>query len=174
MASEGKTASAVISPCETYRYLLSRPGEDSARAWAPLVFIMLNPSTADARSDDPTIRRCRGFARDWGYNGLVVVKLFALRATDPSELAGADDPVGPENDAWLRHIAGQHPIMVAAWGANGPRERVEKVLEIINEKGAQLWSLGVTKAGAPSHPLYIPRDRRLSRWPETREQRMNP
>src|SRR3954454_15761859 len=93
---------AVISACGRYRYLLSRqvgPGLRTA------TFIMLNPSTADATNDDPTIRRCIGFARQWGCGRLAVLNLFAVRATDPAEMKRADDPVGPENRDWFdRHL----------------------------------------------------------------------
>src|SRR3954453_788312 len=106
---------AVISACGRYRYLLTRqvgPGTRTA------VFIMLNPSTADATDDDPTIRRCIGFARQWGCGRLAVLNLFALRATDPAWMKQADNPVGPENRDWFdRTFPASHdgPV-VCAWG----------------------------------------------------------
>src|SRR5262245_44648837 len=92
---------AVISNCGRYRHVLTRqvgPGTRTA------TFILLNPSTADARVNDPTIRRVIGFTRQWGYDRLTVLNLFAVRATDPADLKRADDPVGPENKAWFEKV----------------------------------------------------------------------
>ena len=122
---------------------------------------MLNPSTADARRDDPTIRRCMGFARTWGYGGVEVVNLFALRATDPSRLRIARDPVGPENDAHIRAVARRSSALVVAWGIHGAlRERDAEVLALLSRR-APTHSLGWTKDGHPRHPLYLRRDARL-------------
>lgn len=156
---------ATLSECGTYRYTLSRPRQELISQGPPAVFVMLNPSTADANQDDPTIRRCRGFARDWGCAGIVVVNLFALRATDPAEIPDHPDPEGPDNDRWLRHIAAQYEDLVVAWGANAPEQRVEQVRSILTEHNANLWCLGTTQSGAPRHPLYVPRDRTLQPWP---------
>lgn len=157
---------AKISDCGQYRYLLERSPESLFCEGAPAVFLMLNPSIADATIDDPTIRRCRRFARDWGRNGLVVANIYAWRATDPSELARAIDPVGPENNQVLRTLAEDHKDIVCAWGANGSPERVEEVVALLTGSGARLWCLGTTKAGAPRHPLYVKADQPLVRWPE--------
>jgi len=106
---------AGFSPCGCYRYWLTRTWDESRSA---VCWLMLNPSTADATRDDPTIRRCIGIARRWGHGGIVAVNLFALRATDPAELVRAVDPVGPENDAAVRsHTAGLR--VIAAWGSKG-------------------------------------------------------
>src|SRR3989449_11540410 len=105
---------ACFSRCGTYRYALWR-------RWAAgpqVLFVMLNPSTADAQRDDPTIRRCIGFARRWGCGGIEVVNLFALRATDPRRLRYTRDPVGPENVAHLARAAGRASLVGAAWGAD--------------------------------------------------------
>ena len=98
-----------------YRYLLWRYWGEAKR----LVWVLLNPSTADARQDDPTIRRCVGFAKGWGYDGIQVVNLFAYRATDPRELKAVVDPVGPRNDEFIERAARGHEMVVVAWGANG-------------------------------------------------------
>lgn len=118
------------------------------------MIIGLNPSTADARREDPTIRRCIRFARDWGGAGLVVVNLFAYRATYPVDLKAAPDPIGPRNDYWIRRIAAQAQIRVAAWGNHGMfMDRAAKVQRILRGK---LCCLRQTAAGQPAHPLYLP------------------
>jgi hypothetical protein len=124
---------------------------------------MLNPSTADAALDDPTIRRCMGFASDHGFGGIRVVNLFALRSTDPSELRSQPEPVGPENDTWLARTFGEAaqddlPV-IAAWGVHGVfRGRDRQVIALGRRMGARLACLGTSKAGHPRHPLYIRRD----------------
>jgi hypothetical protein len=135
-----------------YRYGLLR-GWAEGRGIA--LWIMLNPSTADDKVDDPTIRRCIGFSRAWGCAGLVVVNLFALRSTDPKALSAARDPCGPDNDAWIRWWASVCPrFVVAAWGSlGGLRGRDEEVLALF--EGVEVSCLGVTKAGNPRHPLYV-------------------
>jgi hypothetical protein len=107
---------AVISACDRYRYVLRRQVGPGARI---ATFIMLNPSTADATQDDPTIRRCIGFARQWGCGQLVVLNLFAFRATDPVDLKRAADPVGPDNESWFRRILPSDGPVVCGWGVHG-------------------------------------------------------
>lgn len=150
-------ADAVISECGTYRYWLERIWD-----WdkAILPWVMLNPSTADHREDDPTIRRVIDYGRRWGYGGIVVVNLFGLRATNPRELAIHPDPVGPENDDYLRMAAGfvRGGTLMVAWGANHAiHPRVEPTLAALRdvEVPPVLHSLGVTKFGNPKHPLYV-------------------
>jgi len=124
---------------------------------------MLNPSTADARRDDPTIRRCVGFARRWGFAQLRVVNLFALRATDPRTLRTVRDPrsiIGPRNDAVLRREARSADVIVAAWGAHGAlHDRATDVLALLPDVAWQC--LGTTKAGLPRHPLMLRSGTRL-------------
>lgn len=121
-----------------------------------LTFVLLNPSTADARADDPTVRRIIGLARGWGFGSLELVNLFALRATRPTELVGAADPVGPSNDRYLAR-AGRNGTVVLAWGNHGRYlGRDRQVLAIL--EGAQLYCLGLTKLGCPRHPLYVQRN----------------
>ena len=126
---------------------------------------MLNPSTADATVDDPTIRRCRGFARAWDCNGIVVANLYALRATDPAELWRHPEPVGPLNDFHLQRLALEHETVVCAWGANARRERVAQVRALFTGPHHRLMCLGVTKDGSPRHPLYVRADQPLIEWP---------
>ena len=143
---------AVLSPCRTWRYRLERQW-DTGKPTS--LFIMLNPSTADGRIDDPTIRRCIAFARGWGMGRLIVCNLFAFRSTDPRALLVAPDPVGPDNDAHIASAAqsvGAGGIIVCAWGASGSSRDISHLVP--NE----LYCLGVTKAGHPRHPLYLRRD----------------
>jgi hypothetical protein len=150
--------SARISDCGNYRWTLSRHwGLGQA-----LAFVMLNPSTADADVDDPTIRRCMGFAKRDGYDGIVVMNLYALRATDPKHLLVAGDAVGRENDPYLTMLLTERvrrglPV-VAAWGAWPDRDpgRVAEVLDLVT--GVDWRCLGHSKSGAPKHPLYIKGD----------------
>lgn len=159
--------SALISDCGKYRYWLRRPARIEYPTTGPALFVMLNPSTADAELDDPTIRRCRGFADSWDCAGIVVANLYAYRATKPADLWKQTFPVGPENNDWLRWLLQEHGEAVCAWGANAKPERVAKFLDIAEEVGARLWCLGTTKAGAPRHPLYIRADQRLVRFRPT-------
>lgn len=165
--------SATFSDDGRYRYTLTRalgPPHKAPRAPSPFgfcgtaVFVMLNPSTADAEADDATIRRCAGFARSWGCVALVVVNLYALRATDPRELKTAADPIGPHNARVLRSTAGAYRHLVCAWGARAELERIEQFAGIASGAGAVLWCLGTTAAGAPRHPLRLRADTRLREW----------
>lgn len=146
-----------------YRYSLSRQWD----AGAPYrVYVMLNPSTADAYADDPTIRRCISFAQRDGFGGIMVLNLFAYRATDPRELGRALDPVGPENDDRLRRVFETQlqlglPV-VAAWGAGAPAARVAAVKALV--PGLQWHHLGLTKGGHPKHPLYLAGATAVEEW----------
>lgn len=155
---------AKISECGKYRYLLTRPATAQSERGTAL-FVMLNPSTADSDVDDPTIRRCRGFAEQWGCNGIVVANLYAYRATNPKELKKPDDPIGPENDRHLHKLALEFEDVVFAWGSNAPADRAAQVADIFQRYGRRIWCLGATKAGAPRHPLYIPYSQSLIPWP---------
>lgn len=148
---------AEISACGRYRYTLRREWDAAA---GTVCFVMLNPSTADALVDDPTIRRCIGFARSWGYGAVEVRNLFALRATDPKELLSAPDPVGPKGDESLRRAAFTVGLVVVAWGASVPFGRDRRALELL--EGTTLACLGLTKGGGPRHPLYVRGDARPS------------
>lgn len=147
-------SSAVISDCGQYRYRLRRTWDASIQT---LGFVMLNPSTADAETDDPTIRRCMGFARDLGFGGISVANLYAYRATKPADLWRASDPVGPLNDATLTALFESPAVgmVVAAWGSNARADRVAQVAAL--PRAATLHALGLTKDGAPRHPLYMPK-----------------
>lgn len=139
--------SAIFSPCGTYRYLLSRRWSQGPRiAWA-----MLNPSTADDKQDDPTIRRCIGFSRAWGFGAMDVVNLYALRATDPAMVRRHPAPVGPENDEHIAAAVGPARVVVAGWGAfRFAAERAERVHGALG----MACCIGTTREGWPRHPLY--------------------
>lgn len=155
--------SAIISSCGRYRYVLTRhiPQHVNFNAPTKVLFIMLNPSTADDKLDDPTIRRCISFAQRERATEMTVVNLFALRATDPKELSIHPNPVGPLNDHYLREQMREHEgsLIIAAWGANKfAYDRAYKVRSMFEDR---LWCLGQTKSGAPKHPLYLPGDSKL-------------
>ena len=148
------TGGAAFSRDGRYRYRLWRRWD---RSRPTIAFCMLNPSTADASRDDPTIRRCIGFARDWGYGGIEVVNIFGLRATDPRDLRSAHDPVGPRNDAFMLRAAALSPVVIA-WGVHGAlRGRGAEALSLLATR-TRLLALGRTRSGAPRHPLYLRRD----------------
>lgn len=144
---------AVISECGLYRYALTRWWGNGPNCG----FIMLNPSTADAERDDPTIRRCIGFAQREGCGGLIVLNLFAFRATKPIDLAKAADPVGPQADHFLLDlIQNVDGPLIAAWGSHWiAGERAKDVTAMI---GRHCVCLGKTKDGHPRHPLYVKGD----------------
>ena len=146
--------SATISKCGQYRYELRRMW-DTAK---PVVlFIGLNPSTADAITDDNTSRVCINYAQRWGYGGLLVGNLFAHRSTDPAVLLTCVDPVGPENDTWLAQLQEEASLVVCAWGGNGAYQgRGNAVLAQLRNPHC----LTTLKNGQPGHPLYKSADLR--------------
>lgn len=143
-------ASAVLSPCTNYRYRLTRRWSTGQ---GTVVFIGLNPSTADERNDDPTILKCIRFAKSWGYAELCMLNLFAWRSTDLSVLSLVDDPVGPDNDAHLFEAAQSARCVIGAWGNHGNLlDRSNRVRSMLPD----LHGLRLNKNGEPSHPLYLP------------------
>lgn len=169
-------AGATISPCGKYRYRLWREwrGTHDPKNWKWLgandgagepighpkacVFVMLNPSTADGTQDDPTIRRCVGFAKSLKFERLEVVNLFAYRATKPSALLSlndSDDPVGPGNLDAFESALLDAGIVICAWGAHGSHLGQDQTA-IGWCKPHETFALGVTKEGHPRHPLYMP------------------
>lgn len=148
-----RSGAVIVGP---YRYTLWRT-IGTRSPFLPILFLMLNPSTADALTDDPTIRRCLAFAGAWGYQSLEVCNLFAFRATNPGLLLRAKDPVGPDNDSYIRAAVARAATVVVAWGAQPSCiGRAAAVLPLVD--GARnVFCLGVTKSGFPRHPLYVPR-----------------
>lgn len=149
---------AGFSRCQSYRYWLWR---EFANGAGHCVFIGLNPSTGDADRDDPTIRRCMGFASDWGYQTMTVVNLFAFRTPEPAELKKAALPEGNSNRASLRRACIRADRIVAAWGTHGNHlnqaNRLRKFFSTY-----ELYCFGTTKANQPLHPLYQPKTARLT------------
>lgn len=173
----------MFSPDRVYRYTLERPlpvgcvAGCRADAGAGLhssgcvtessvvLFIGLNPSTADAETNDPTVRRMIGFARRWGYGRLVVCNIFALRSTDPKALYTHPDPVGSSNDWHLWDEAQRARMVVAAWGNHGAyRERSREVEEMLRACRDAVHVLDLNKSGQPKHPLYVRGDTRPVAW----------
>lgn len=152
---------AQLSECGEYRYRLSRIWNPRKK---PLTFLMLNPSTADANVDDPTIRRCMGFAEREQAGGVVVVNLYALRATNPLDLWQHVDPIGAGNDrAIVKAVKDAGGVIVCAWGGNAPMSRANYVkTNLVNN--AQLLCLGKTKFNEPRHPLYLRKDQPLEKY----------
>ncbi|MEZ9455440.1 DUF1643 domain-containing protein [Vibrio splendidus] len=140
---------AKLSNCRNYRYALWRTW-DTTKPY--VLFIGLNPSTADESSDDPTLTRCINFAKAWGYGGVCMANLFAFRATEPKNMKSQNDPVGSENNKWLVNLADESGIVIAAWGNDGSfLSRSKQVKALI----PNLHYLKMNKSGEPAHPLYL-------------------
>jgi hypothetical protein len=156
MPAEYTALDAYVSPDGVYRYRLSRTWADGKRC----AFVMLNPSTADGMKDDPTIRRCTGFAQTLGFGGYTVVNLFALRATDPAVMLAQPDAVGPENHKFLAIAMVAADRVFAAWGGTHKRviAQAEAVRALAQKTGVPLDALKLSKNGTPCHPLYLPGD----------------
>ena len=144
--------SAIFSPDRIYRYSLSRTWNIEK----PFVaFIGLNPSTADENIDDPTVRRCMGYATDWHFGGMVMLNLFAYRSTDPNQLQKVKDPIGPENDIYIRFNSKLAGLIIVAWGIRG--DYLSRDLVVLNFL-KRPYCLALSKNGAPRHPLYLRKD----------------
>jgi hypothetical protein len=162
-----ESAGAVLSSDGLYRYVLSRAWD----AGSPLVtWVLLNPSTANAKEDDPTVRKLIAFSTVLGMSRLAVVNLFAWRATKPTELYAAPDPVGPHNPVTLRGWVRRAHLVVVGWGNHAGDRRlrgwgmVAQVREAAREAGRDLHCLGTNADGSPRHPLYLPYATPLTRW----------
>jgi hypothetical protein len=156
---------AILSLDGKYRYILWR-GVNWSENKTIALFIMLNPSTADASQDDATIRRCRGFAQDLGFNGFLVVNLFAYRTPSPAEVFNAHlpDPIGPECDAWIDYVRHLNVWPIFAWGAHPKAaQRAKEISQLFLHTTREC--LGVTKDGHPRHPLYVRRGTPLQWYP---------
>lgn len=143
---------ARFSRCRRYRYSLERRW---ANGDGKVLFIGLNPSTADQRQDDPTIRRCVGFAKSWGYAAMEIVNLFAFRATYPNDLKRAADPIGPANDRWIRTAIENCDLKIACWGSAG---QFKQRGQIIRQTYSGLKCLRLNQSQQPAHPLYLKAD----------------
>lgn len=150
-----------FSPCRKYRYTLWREWTDdlfvnrTQPVGSYLMVIGLNHSKADETLDDPTIRRCKDFAKRWGFQALCMTNLFAWRATDPREMKRQSDPTGPENDDWLYQTAHEAGMILCAWGKHGSHlGRAEFVVKTLLVS-ADLYCLKRNLDGSPQHPLYV-------------------
>ena len=144
--------SAILSADRKYRYVLTRIWDE---AKPTVVFIGLNPSTADEKTDDPTIRKCIGYAKRWGYGKLIMVNIFAFRSTDPSLLKRVEDPIGPDNDSYIQKCVSESNSVIACWGKHGKLLNRDKVLM---DSLPNLVCLKRNKNGTPHHPLYLSKD----------------
>jgi hypothetical protein len=154
---------AEFSLCRRYRFALWRRWDFGPQA----LFVMLNPSTADETTDDPTIRRCIGFAKAWGFGSLAVGNLFAFRTAKPGGLRTCVEPIGAGNDDWLVRLQAESAVTVAAWGNHGCfLDRGSAVRSILPD----LHVLGLTKRGEPQHPLYMPCGAVRLSWVQLRTQ----
>jgi hypothetical protein len=143
-------SNAHFSDDRNYRYALCRTWDEKGLR---VLFIGLNPSTADETTDDPTVTRCMRFAKDWGFGGLNVGNLFAFRVPEPAAMKKAADPVGPENDLWLRAMARRAALIVACWGNDG---RFLSRAATVRAWLPPLHGLDNNESGEPSHVLYLP------------------
>ena len=149
---------ATFSNCRKYRYSLSRIWDKKKKL---VLFIGLNPSTADEEVDDPTIRRCVNYVQNWGYGGLMMVNLFAYRVTLPSGLKKVKYPIGEDNDKYIMTLSKKADITVAAWGNNGNLYgRDKQVFDLI----PNLMCLKLNKSGQPAHPLYLNKNLKLTKF----------
>ena len=149
---------AIFSDCRKYRYALSRTWNGKKKT---ILFIGLNPSTADEKIDDPTIRRCINYAQNWGYGSLLMVNLFAYRATMPTELKNVKNPIGNDNDLHIIELSKKADLAVAAWGNEGSLLNRDKEVKIIIPI---LMCLKINKSGQPAHPLYQKKDLKLIKY----------
>ena len=161
---KGDAASvAVYSDCEQYRYTLTRIWEPAGEK---ALFVMLNPSTATERQNDPTVERCERRARALGFGSFRVCNIFAWRETDPAKMRRAPDPVGPGNDDAITEGCFWADRIVCAWGTHGGHlDRGTAVERLMRATGRDLFHLGLTKGGHPKHPLYIAYSQTPEPWP---------
>lgn len=149
---------AILDKSGKYRYQLVRQWRENSDNFVN--FVLLNPSTADAVLDDPTIKACISFATNWGFDGLYVTNLFAFRATKPEDLKKAADPIGPLNNNYIQETASKSKMVVFAWGNHGSfMQRNEEVTESLS-KTCTPYCIQLLKDGQPKHPLYIKRETR--------------
>ncbi|MDQ7048395.1 MAG: DUF1643 domain-containing protein [Enterobacterales bacterium] len=147
-SNESLKNTAHFSKCRQYRYALWRTWDIEL---PKVMFIGLNPSTADETINDPTLIRCIGYAKSWGYGGVIMANLFAYRATEPHDMKKALDPIGTRNAYWLKRLAKESALVVAAWGNHGQfLQRSTAVKKLI----CDLHYLKLNKGGEPAHPLY--------------------
>lgn len=145
---------AAFSRCNRYRYRLERAWDKRISRQSTVAFVGLNPSTADANKDDPTIRKCTAYAQRWQYKKLIMVNLFAWRATDPIDLLAADEPIGKLNNRHLDEAIAQSALVLACWGEHGTL--LNRSAEFRQQYARRLYCLKTNASGEPTHPLYLP------------------
>src|SRR5262249_14850850 len=158
--------SAILSDCGTYRYELRRRVPCALRWVRPALFILFNPSTADAEKDDATVRKGIGFCKRWNCTEMIFWNLYAFRSRDPKALKNAKDPVGPDNYLHLHRLLFEEHIreVVLAWGTLvGPhmKTHVSNVVEILKLAGREPTAIKVNANGTPAHPLMLGYDNEL-------------
>lgn len=157
---------AEYSPCERYRYSLTRIWDNTA---PKVMFVMLNPSKATEQQNDPTIERCERRARTLGFGGFRATNIFAWRETDPARLRKASQPIGPSNDTIVLLGAAWADMTIAAWGVHGLYlDRGAEVETLLRDGRHALHHLGLTKAGLPRHPLYVAYTQTPELWSTSR------
>jgi hypothetical protein len=167
------TAGAIFSPDEVHRYTLWRRLSDNLKNnpdAPPILFVLLNPSTATHEVSDPTVTRCINYAKTWGHGRITVVNIFAVRETDPRNMKASKDPIGPHNDHYI-HAEAENVAkadagrIICAWGAHGEfLDRGQRVATLLQDIDAPLHCLALTKAGHPKHPLYLRADLKPMRF----------
>lgn len=145
-----------LSPCLTYRYRLDRIWDDSKPS---VLFVLYNPSTADANQDDPTLRRCIGFAQSWGYGELCVINLYSLRTPDPNVLRGHTQPKGSEHERSFQEALEGHSDVICAWGLQGG-----PISSHFSPGTHRIFHLGLNRDSSPKHPLYLPSNTLRQEW----------
>lgn len=167
---------AWFSPCGRFRYRLTRPLGSGPGRHGTVLFVLVNPSTATAEKNDPTVRRCVSFGRAWGFAELVVANLCAMVSTDPAGLADVVDPVGPSNDRYLLEAAKNANLVVCGWGDGGGNgaagmivtARRGPVCAMLTRAQVPLHRVGpITQRHNPGHPLYLRGDARPVPWAPT-------
>lgn len=158
----GIDSTVVYSPCKEYRYSLTKVVSDSK---LPLLFILLNPSTATEVTNDPTVSRCQRRASMLGYQSFRICNLFAYRTKNPTIMKKCPDPIGPQNNHIIRDSILWANEIICAWGSHGTYlNRAAEVYKIINTIGVKTYHLGLTKANQPKHPLYLSYSQKPVRW----------
>jgi len=153
---------ALFSECKRYRFRLIRRWSDGKS----ILFIMLNPSIADENREDPTVRRCIGFAHQWGYGSLEVRNIFSLVSTDPRQLYDSNDPIGPMD---ILYPGDDFDKVIVAWGNHGSyMGRGKEVIRYLLDNKIDVYHFGLTKMGEPKHPLYLKSDIKMIRIEDVR------
>lgn len=160
---EISSSGAVFDDSKLYRYSLWRRFKPFCPVNRMLCVCSLNPSTADHEIDDPTVRRDLGFAKSFGFDGLVKINLFSFRATDPALMKAHPSPIGAENDYFIQWFAQNAGMFIAAWGNDGAHlNRSTEVRKLL--QGTVVYHLGLNQTGEPKHPLFLKKTTQPVLW----------